>query len=57
MCNSCVENCEKGNIKVRSNNRKFIFKIESTGAMAPKEIFKEACEILENKTGELAELL
>jgi DNA-directed RNA polymerase subunit D len=57
LCNSCVEVCEKGIISVKGNDKKFIFKIESTGALHPREIVEKACEILEEKTKELKTLL
>jgi DNA-directed RNA polymerase subunit D len=57
LCNSCVEACEEDAITVEGDDSKFIFKIESQGALYPKEIFKMACETLESKTKELSKLL
>lgn len=57
LCNSCVDVCEYNAIKVRGNDRKFIFRIESTGALRPEEIFKKSCEIIETKAKELHKLL
>jgi len=57
LCNSCVEACDLGAINVRGNERKFIFKIETTGALKPKEIFDKSCDILTEKTKKLASLL
>jgi DNA-directed RNA polymerase subunit D len=57
MCNSCVEVCEEEAITVEGDDTKFIFKIESQGALPPKEIFKTACETLEDKAKELSKLL
>ena len=57
LCNSCVEACDAGAIAVKGDDRKFIFQIESQGALAPKEIFKKACEILEEKAHTLSGLL
>jgi len=57
LCNSCVEVCEEDAITVDGDDTKFIFKIESQGAIPPKEIFKIACEILEGKAKELSKLL
>ncbi len=57
LCNSCAEVCEADAITVKGDDRKFIFTIESQGALAPKEIFKKACEILEEKARKLSGLL
>lgn len=57
LCKSCVDVCEYNAIEVRGNPRKFIFKIESTGALSPEEIFKKSCEIIEAKAMELQKLL
>lgn len=57
LCNSCAEVCEEDAITVAGDDTKFIFKIESQGAIPPKEIFEIACEILEGKAQELSKLL
>lgn len=57
LCNSCAEACDAGAIDVKGDDRKFIFKLESQGALSPKEIFKKACEILEEKAHKLSGLL
>jgi DNA-directed RNA polymerase subunit D len=57
LCNSCAEVCDEDAISVKGDDRRFIFKIESQGALPPKEIFKTACEILEEKARELLKLL
>lgn len=57
LCNSCVDVCEEGAISVEGDGTKFIFKIESQGALVPKDIFTTACEILEGKAKELSKLL
>jgi len=57
LCNSCAEVCEADAITVKGDDRKFIFTIESQGALAPKEIFKKACEILQEKAHKLSKLL
>ncbi len=57
LCNSCVEACELDAIKVRGNDKKFIIKIESTGALKPEEIFSKSCEILQEKAKKLRTLL
>jgi len=57
LCSSCMEACEEDAITVTGDDTKFIFKIESQGALPPKEIFKAACENLEIKAKELSKLL
>jgi DNA-directed RNA polymerase subunit D len=57
MCNSCTDVCEEEAITIDGDDTKFIFKIESQGAIPPKEIFKIACESLEGKAKELSKLL
>jgi DNA-directed RNA polymerase subunit D len=57
LCNSCVDVCGEDAITVKGDDTKFIFKIESQGALAPKEIFNTACETLEGKAKELSKLL
>lgn len=57
LCNSCMDVCEEGAISVEGDDTKFIFSIESQGALAPKDIFKKACEILEIKAKTLSKLL
>ncbi len=57
LCNACVEACDLDAIKVRGNERKLIFTIESSGALKPEEIFNKAGEIVQSKAEQLAELL
>lgn len=57
LCNACAEACELDAIKVRGDDTKFIFTIESSGALKPEEIFNKAGEIIQSKTEQLAELL
>ncbi|MEE8402066.1 MAG: DNA-directed RNA polymerase subunit D [Candidatus Hydrothermarchaeaceae archaeon] len=57
LCNSCTDVCDEDAIAVSGDDRTFIFNIESQGALDPKEIFKKACEILEEKAHKLSGLL
>lgn len=57
LCNSCAEVCDADAISVKGDDHKFIFKIESQGAMTSKELFKKACEIMEEKAHKLSGLL
>lgn len=50
LCNACVEQCETRSVTVRHDERSFIFKVESTGALAPEEIVEKAVEIFLDKT-------
>ena len=57
LCRACVDACEYGAIEVKGNPNKFIFRLETTGALPPEDIFNKACEIIENKAKELHGLL
>lgn len=57
LCKACVDACEYGAIEVNGNPRKFIFRLETTGALPPEEIFNKACEVIETKAKELYDLL
>lgn len=57
LCNACVETCEASDLEVKGRDDKFIFKIESTGALDPQEIFNAACDVIVGKTKELEALL
>ncbi len=53
LCRECEAACEKGAIKVSYESNKFIFYLESTGALKVDEIVKEALRILNGKLDEL----
>lgn len=55
MCQDCVEACpeEPKAIKVGWEENAFILNLESTGALPPERIVKEAVKILEGQLGEL----
>jgi DNA-directed RNA polymerase I and III subunit RPAC1 len=44
-------------VQVRKRKDHFIFTIESTGAMAPQELFLKALEILKQKCSKLVDRL
>jgi len=49
MCRACVEACPRGAIKIGHDGSKFIFKIESTGALPPERMLSKALDILGDK--------
>ncbi len=57
LCNACTDVCEYDAIKVRGNPTKFIFRVESSGALTPKEMLNTSCDILTAKTREMTGLL
>jgi DNA-directed RNA polymerase subunit D len=57
LCNSCVEVCDQDAITVTPTEGKYIFNIESFGALEPDEIFRNACTIMEEKAKALEGLL
>ena len=49
MCKSCVRASDNGYINVGFRPNDFIFRIETDGAMPPKEVLLKACEVLGEK--------
>ena len=49
MCRACVEACPKGAIKIGHDESKFIFNVESTGALPPEQILSKALDGLGDK--------
>ena len=49
MCKSCVRASDNGYIKVGFRPNDFIFRIETDGAMHPKEVLLKACDVLGEK--------
>ena len=49
MCQACVEACPKEAIKIGHDDSKFIFTIESTGALPPEKILSKALDGLGDK--------
>ena len=52
LCNQCVDVCELDAVSVSTTNDKFIFVIESTGALSLKVIVIEALRLLKEKAKE-----
>jgi DNA-directed RNA polymerase subunit D len=57
MCMACVEACPKDAIKVGHDATRFVFKVESSGAMPPEEIVDKAAKVLEGKSREFMKQL
>jgi DNA-directed RNA polymerase subunit D len=49
MCKSCVRASDNGYINVGFKPNDFIFRIETDGAMPPKEVLLKACDVLGEK--------
>ena len=49
MCKSCVRASDNGYINVGYRENDFIFRIETDGAMTPKEVLLKACDVLGEK--------
>lgn len=49
MCKSCVRASTNGYINVGYRENDFIFRIETDGAMPPKEVLLKACDVLGEK--------
>jgi DNA-directed RNA polymerase subunit D len=49
MCKSCVRASSNGYINVGYRENDFIFRIETDGAMPPKEVLLKACDVLGEK--------
>lgn len=54
LCEACAEACPDA-VEVEGDPSKFIFKIESTGAMSPERVAKESIEVLKDKCGQFSE--
>jgi DNA-directed RNA polymerase subunit D len=59
LCLECVKHCPKKSspIKVTWVKDKFIFYLESTGALPPRRIIKEAIKIINEKTDEFLKII
>ena len=49
MCKSCVRASDNGYINIGFRPNDFIFRIETDGAMPPKEVLLKACDVLGEK--------
>lgn len=52
MCKSCMRACVNDYINIGHEDNDFIFKIETDGSMAPKEVLLKACDVLSNKANQ-----
>lgn len=56
LCEACVDECKKHGkekpLSVKGSKEDFIFEIESWGQLRPKDIFIEACEVLDSNIKE-----
>jgi len=57
LCNSCIESCESDAINVTGDDTKFIFQIETDGALKAKDALIESAKILVKKYSEFGKLL
>jgi DNA-directed RNA polymerase subunit D len=52
LCDLCTKACSYDSLKMTNKEGDYIFFVESTGAIAPLDIFRKATEILKNKAKE-----
>lgn len=61
LCNECnkyaIEAGHPNVIKIDEIQNRFIFTVESTGALTPQHIVREAIQVLKQKLGELSRLI
>jgi DNA-directed RNA polymerase subunit D len=57
LCRACIEVCEPGAIKIGGDENRFIYEMEATGSLEPREIITRACDILIERAEELASKL
>ena len=53
LCQACVEACDAGALNVRGDENRFIYKVETTGSLKPKEVLTRTCDIIIKKADEL----
>ncbi len=53
LCMTCVD-LSKGGIKVETDEKKFLFKLETASGLKPKEIVMKSMEILDDKLNEFS---
>ena len=56
-CIASIRLCPEDGDKVGHDPTKFIFRVESSGAMPPEEIVEKATEVLEDKSKEFVKKL
>ncbi len=49
LCEACVEVCEPGAIVIDSKSDSFLFRVESSGALAPETIVEKSAELLKER--------
>ncbi len=54
LCRACVEACQAGALKLSGDEHRFIYELESTGSLKPREILTQAFDILIKKSEELS---
>jgi len=54
LCRACAEVCEQGAIKIDGDEHKFIYELETTGSLKPREVLSKALDILKEKAEELS---
>ncbi len=57
LCRACVQECEENAVQLRASDEKFIFTIESTGALPPLEVLRQACRCISKKAERMIALL
>lgn len=57
MCKACVDVCPKDAVKVTGDPTKFIFYIESSGALPPKQLLLQAMKVLGDKFEKFSKLV
>jgi len=57
LCKACVDACEEKAINVQGDPTRFIFTLESQGALKPEELFTRASQIVAGKARQLSQLL
>jgi DNA-directed RNA polymerase subunit D len=54
LCRACVEACDAGAITITGDEHRFIYELETTGSLKPREILTRALDILIKKAEELS---
>ena len=54
LCRACSDVCEPGAIKVDGDEHRFIYELETTGSLKPREVLSKALDILKEKADELS---
>lgn len=57
MCKLCVEACDAGALDVSTDNRAFIFMIETDGSFTAQEIINNAVKSLRDRAAQLGEVM